>query len=67
MSPADKTIAVAKIGSPDWDQLSHAERVARAIMADCLDRRGIGGELSACDDDIIQEILDAWVDLYHAA
>ncbi len=37
--------------------------IARAIMADLSDRRGLGDELDQVDDDVREEILDAWVEI----
>jgi hypothetical protein len=37
-----------------------ALEIAKAIMTDISDRRGLGDELDAVDDDVKEEILTAW-------
>jgi len=35
-------------------------QIAREIMEDILDRKGIGNEMEIVDDDVREEILSAW-------
>jgi len=41
--------------------------IARAIAADCLDRRDIKNVLRRIDDDVRQEIIDAWATIILAS
>ena len=38
-----------------------AEKIVNKIMSDLSDRRGIGDELDAIDDDIKKDMKDNWV------
>ena len=47
----------------DWENLRRSEKIARVILEDCLDRRGIAGQFSSCDDEVLEEILSSWSEI----
>ena len=49
------------------EQEDPAVKAAFSIMADVFGRSGIGNELQACDDEILDEILSEWVGLFRQA
>ncbi len=55
-------------GFEDWywsdyldEQKAVAAKLIKALLKDLTDRRGLGHEFEAIDDDIKKEIIDVWI------
>ena len=42
------------------DEKTVGRMIAEGILEDVLDRRGIKHEFVACDDEVIEDILNSW-------
>lgn len=63
MAQIDISKKLAQASCEDWDILSNSQKAARAILFDCLDRRGIKGQFYYLHEDILAETLDTWAEI----
>ena len=66
MASTESCIELARRDDDKWEQYDDATQAASAILQDCLDRQGIKGEFSACDESVLNKIIDAWAEIIRA-